>query len=165
MGDNKIEQFRATWDHYVGNLRTTANKAEELEEVLLKHLEKSAALQADIAYYRRIHQNHNDKSYGFLYRTMCREMHLQALKRNRTAEEQMRKQQTVNSLAKQPGVPAAPGAEVKKETRKAAKEKKKAAKVAAAKAKPGGEDNNNNNSNKNNQKQEPLTASKAIHHT
>ena len=63
LGDNKIEQFRSTWDHYVGNLRTTANKAEEWEEVLLKQLEKSTALQADIAYYRRIHQNHKDKSY------------------------------------------------------------------------------------------------------
>ena len=110
LGDNKLSKLGR---HGITMSETSGPQPTQRKSWKRCYLNnwKSAALQVDIAYYRRIHQNHTDKSYGFLYRALCREMHLQALKRNRTAEEHMRNQQTANSLAKQPGVPAAPGAE------------------------------------------------------
>ena len=86
---------------------------------------------------------------------MSRQIELQMLKRNRDAEEHMRKQNIVNSQAKHPAVPGAIAGggnkEKRKEKKKIAKEKKRAAKLAAAQS------NQTDEGTTNNQKEGTLT--------
>jgi len=144
----------------VGNLRTPAHKSEELEDVLLNELEQSTVF----ATWRCVLSSDPSESQGqILWLPISihvpRNIHLQALKRNRPAEEHMKNQPIANSPAKQPDVFAARGIEIeanakKEEKTHRAKGKKKAAQVVAA-----SETANNNNGNAHN-KDEPLCGPK-----
>ena len=56
--------------------------------LLLKQLRKSAKLKADISYYDRIPESHEDKSYEFLRGCVRRHLELQRLTANRSAQQQ-----------------------------------------------------------------------------
>ena len=64
-GDKKMDEFRDLWDHYLGNMQTTKELQQEIEQLFLQAVETSEVLKHDIAYYHRLHENHPDKTYKY----------------------------------------------------------------------------------------------------
>ena len=55
---------------------------EHLEKLLYIQLRKSTAMQADIAYYRRLEKGHADKSYSFLWDVLRRYIEEEVVDKN-----------------------------------------------------------------------------------
>ena len=93
-GDKHMDEFRDLWDHYLGNMQTTKELHQEIEQLFLQEIEKSEALKHDIAYYYRLHENHPDKTYKFLYGSLCRHVAMEQRGHNRRAQINLRDHQT-----------------------------------------------------------------------
>ena len=90
MGDERMEEFRSLWDHYVDHLQKTDVLQDEIEYIFLAQIEQSTEMAHDIAHYHRVHDSHPHKSYAYLYDTLNRHLALKQLERNRVSQVNMR---------------------------------------------------------------------------
>ena len=106
--DARMSQFKNQWDFYTENLGTKVSRI-ELRNILLRQLEKSTVLRADIAHYHRKEPGHPDKTSGYLYHCMVRYLELETQKRNRQAQTNLLQQAQGGNQWTKLGEKAAPG--------------------------------------------------------
>ena len=82
--DAKAKQFSQKWTHVINGM-VEPEKDENLEKIFLRQIKKSTAMQADVAYYRRLERGHRDKCYAFLLDILKRYVDEQTVEANQKA--------------------------------------------------------------------------------
>ena len=126
MGDDRMEEFRSLWDHYIDHLQKTDVLQDEIEYIFLSQIEQSAEMAHDIAHYHRVHDTHPHKSYAYLYDTLNRHLALKQFERNRVSQVNMRDYMAKGTKLLDPyAAPAEEAEKREKATKNARKEKAK----------------------------------------
>ena len=137
MGDKNIHRFLMTWRLMISQMQTmqTTLPADELTEILVQKVEKSAVLKEDIGHFYRKDEDDPDRNSDFLIRSMENYLDRERYRTNRANDLQSMLSQA-HSRASSASVLVTPGGNIASEAseRRKKKRQERKAKDAAAKA-------------------------------
>ena len=108
MGDDKMVPFLAAWEYLEEMVPDDDVRETSRRDILRKHMEKSKALEQDMAYYRRLKTGHPDRSVQWLRATIERHIENQHRDKILKGREEGTDIKKLAQLLNQPAMPAVP---------------------------------------------------------